>query len=337
MFWIIAYNLIVLNAWLQFLISAFIILIAGSKLAGYGDIIARRTGLGGVWLGSILIAAITSMPELSTSISASIIKSPDIAIGNIFGSNIFNMIIIALSDLAATVHPILSFVSPIHILTAAFGMLLSALGAVFVLARLPFSIFGVGVDSLIILFTYLFGVKLLFEKTKGGISEEAKPGEMSLGQAYLGFIICAIAVIGAGIWLSISGSKLAVLTRLGETFIGSTLVAMSTSLPEVVVSISAASIGAYDIAIGNVLGSNIFNMVIIAASDIAYRGGPILSNISSAHAITALLGLILSSMVVVALFYKSKRTILNIGIDSWLIVLTYLLGLYFLFLRGLKL
>jgi len=96
-----------LNLWLLFLICALIIIFTGTKLTRYGDIIAEKTGLGRVWIGAALIPLATSLPELTSSSGAAWINAPNLAIGNIFGSIMFNLLIIAIADFAHGPGPLL--------------------------------------------------------------------------------------------------------------------------------------------------------------------------------------------------------------------------------------
>jgi cation:H+ antiporter len=86
--------------WVIFVLSAATIVAAGTKLAHYGDKIAELTGLGRLWIGAVLIAGATSLPEVLTDVSAALMNEPDLAIGDLFGSNMANMLILGLIDLA---------------------------------------------------------------------------------------------------------------------------------------------------------------------------------------------------------------------------------------------
>ncbi|MBM7557038.1 sodium:calcium antiporter [Halanaerobacter jeridensis] len=333
-----------LNLWLIFGISALAIIISGTKLSEYGDIIAVKTGVGEALVGGILIAAATSLPELITSSSSALFDAPNIAIGNLFGSNTFNLMILAVADLFHGPGPFLLKVHTRHILSSLLGILLSALALFFMLANyvttFQFSIYNIGLGAIIILITYIFGARLTYYYEKKRDVEEKEEEVLDLGislrKAALGFALSALVIVIAGVALSYSGDKIAAMTALNQTFMGTILVAAATSLPEVVAAISAIRINAYDMAVGNVFGSNIFNMTVIFAADVAYGGGPILSSISLAHGLTALLGLILASIATIGLFYRSEKTFLNIGWDAISIIVIYFFGAYLLFQIGIN-
>ncbi|MFW6273640.1 MAG: sodium:calcium antiporter, partial [Halanaerobium sp.] len=252
--------------WLEFLLMAIIIIITGTYLSRFGDIISDKTGLGHAFIGGVLIAVATSLPELVTSITSAVVNAPDIAVGNVFGSNTFNLAILAFADLLQGKGPLLLQVNYSHVLSGLLGILLSAL-AVFSLIishfmNLNLSIFGIGIDSIILIITYLLGMRLIYRYDKKNPldkeeTREDKNPDYSLNRAVGGFIICVIMILFSGVRLTVSADQIAVLTGIDHSFIGTILVAAATSLPELVATISAVRINAYNMAIGNVFGSNI--------------------------------------------------------------------------------
>ena len=152
--------------WLKFLLCLAIILFSGTKLVRYGDAIAEKTGLGGIWIGLVLLAAISSAPEVVIGVSsAALVGVPDLALGTLFGSCLFNLAILALLDILYHPTPILNKVSLRHIALAGLGILLIAIaaGSIFVSERFPELVLGwVGIPSIIILILYLAGVWGIF-------------------------------------------------------------------------------------------------------------------------------------------------------------------------------
>ncbi|WP_026477270.1 sodium:calcium antiporter [Alkaliphilus transvaalensis] len=335
-----------LGTYLLFLFSALLVVYTGTKLSKYGDIIAAGTSLGHSIVGGVLIAAATSLPEFVTSVSSALIDAPDIAIGNVFGSNIFNLMILALVDVLHTQGRFLVHVKMNHMLAGMFGILLSALGALGILVAQVSGldiVFGwVSLTSILIFGTYAFAsiliiryenkVQALDEMDKTEEPEESVKPDGSLKKAIIGFSLSSAIIIWAGMNLTYSGEAIATHTGLGHTFVGTLLIAATTSLPELVASITAIKIGAYDMAVGSVLGSNIFNMLIITATDVFYYKGSIFSVIDISHGITAMAGIILSSIAVIGLFYRSKRTIFTIGWDSVFILTFYLATVYLIYI-----
>ncbi len=337
-------------AWPAFLGSALLIVVAGTALSRSADVIAEKGRFGRLWVGSVLLAGATSLPEVVTSISAGVMGLPDIAVGNVFGSNVFNLFIIAIADLLEGRGSILRKVSAAHILSAVVGMVLSSLAALAILIRLPGRIGWIGFDTVLIAAVYLSGVRMMARYARRDPEEQAivaidpapawieerqkehaRRATMSLGRAYAVFAMAGAVVTAAGVTLSRAADVLAESTGLGETFVGSTLVAAATSLPEVVATVSAAMAGSFDLAVGNIFGSNLFNMVILIVSDISYRPGPILSAVDPSHATVALFGLIMSGIAVIGLFYRSQRSIGRLGPDSIALVIAYWTSMYLLF------
>ncbi|MGM0410487.1 MAG: sodium:calcium antiporter [Bacillota bacterium] len=338
-----------LNLWLQFIIMAILIIISGTKLSKYGDIISDKTGIGEALIGSILVALATSLPELVTSITSSLVGAPNIAIGNVFGSNTFNLMILAVADLLySTDEPIMLRMRYSNILSGLLGTLLAIIVSFSMLVghltNLSFGFMGVGIDSVVLILTYVLGMRLIFRYDKKNpldqkvVEEEEIIEKIPLKKAIIGFLLSAIVIVFAGIRLSVTGDQIATMTGIDQSFIGSIMVAAATSLPELVATISAISIGAYNMALGNVFGSNIFNMIIVFFADLFYRDGYILASVDFVHVITSMVVLMMSVIAIMGLFYRSKRTVfaLKIGWDSFLIGIIYFLGVYLLFRLGIS-
>jgi cation:H+ antiporter len=332
--------------WLQYLACLAIILFAGTRLARYGDAIGEKTGVSGLWIGLVLLAAITSVPELVTGVSsAALVGIPDLAIGTLLGSCLFNLTLIALLDLLYREGPILSKVRLRHVASAGAGILLIAVAAASILAGeelTGFRLGWVGVPSIIIFLIYLFAVRQMFrfEHRHPPKPEVISPryADVPLKTVYLRFTLAAIAVIGAGIWVAFVGDEIAETTGWGASFVGSLFLAISTSMPELVVTVAALRLGATDMAVADILGSNMFNIAIIFAVDLFYTQGPILSSASDAHLITAALAMLMSLLVIVGLRFRQKRKAFSFL--SWyspVLIGLYILGAYALFTSGIGL
>ena len=331
-----------LNLWLLFLICALIIIFTGTKLTRYGDIIAEKTGLGRVWIGAALIPLATSLPEITSSSGAAWINAPNLAIGNIFGSIMFNLLIIAIADFVHGPGPLLSEVTTGQILTAILGIFLCAIATLSMLLRPSFLFVGVGIDSLILVTLYFLGIIVIFKYSKKNKPEDVlglpkgNYAAYSLLHTNIKFLIAAIIIIFTAIKLAQVTNSLADLTGWGTTFMGTIFLAIVTSLPELVTSLTAIKIKAFDLAVGIVLGANILNMTIPFFSDIFYDGPPILSVVSPQHIISALIAIILTSIAIASIVYKPKKSVFSLGIAAWLIFLVYFLGIFLIFKVGIK-
>ncbi|PXV70076.1 sodium:calcium antiporter [Halanaerobium congolense] len=332
--------------WLEFILMALFIIISGTYLSRFGDIIADKSGLGQAFIGGILIAMATSLPELVTSISSALVGAPDIAVGNAFGSNTFNLVILAFADLLQGKGPLLLRVNYSHILSGLVGVLLSAL-VVFSLILSHFmnfnlNVFGVGLDSIILLLTYLVSVRMIYRydqnnplDAKDEEKENLNP-EYTLNKALLGFAACAVVIVLSGYRLTLTADQISAVTGIDQSFIGSILVAAATSLPELVATISAIRIGAYNMAVGNVFGSNIFNMTVIFFADVFYRQGVLLQDVRIVHILTATVGIVMATIILIGLFYRSRRSFMWMGWDAIAAAVVYFLGVYLLFQLGLN-
>ena len=327
--------------WFKFLLCLVIILFAGTKLARYGDVIARKTGLGGIWIGLVLLAAITSAPELVTGVSsAALVGLPDLAMGTLFGSCMFNLTILALLDILHRRTPVLSEVRLRHIASAGTGILLIAVaaGSIFAGERLSGLALGwVGIPSIIILILYLAGIWGLFrfERSHQSPPLQATPSqyeEVPIRTVWFKFALASALVIGAGIWLSFIGGEIAETYGWSSSFVGSLFLAISSSMPELVVSIAALRLGALDMAVADILGSNMFNIAIIFPVDLLYARAPILSLVSTAHLTTAVAMVVMGLLVIIGLRFRQKRkTFIVISWYGLALIGLYIIGAYALF------
>jgi cation:H+ antiporter len=330
--------------WLKFAACLAIILFSGTKLARYGDAIAEKTGLGRIWVGLILLAAITSMPELVTGVSAAaLVKLPDLAVGNLLGSCLFNLVLLALLDIIHRPEPLLSRASPRHMMSAGAGIVLAGVvaGGIWAGARFPGAILGwVNAPGILPLVFYIVGVWWISRSERnqppqptGVVSSQYE--KLSLRKTYLKFGLATAAVIGAGIWLSFVGNELALTYSWHASFVGSLFIAITTSLPELVVSVAALRLGAIDMAVADILGSNMFNLAIITPVDLAYRQGPVLALVLSAHFVTAVVTIAMSLIVMAGLrFRQGRKTFFFISWPAVALIGLYVFGMRYMFLSG---
>lgn len=326
--------------WLQFIACAGVILISGTYLSKYGDVIAEKTGLGRTWIGVVLMASVTSLPELITGISSvAVYDLPDIAAGNILGACMLNLVMIPVLDALGGSAPISSRVHQGHVLTAGFGILLLGIVTLSTIigADLP-AIGWLGVNSLILIAIYLLAMRTVFAYEKRRIAEfvkemaeEVQYRDISKSKAYVMFAANALLIIGAAIYLPHLGEEIAARTGLGQTFVGSVLIAVSTTLPELVVSVSALMIGAADMAVGNLFGSTVFNLFVLALDDIFYTAGPLLAHVSGNHLVTSVSAIIALSIAIIGLIYRADKKPVFFAWDSLAILAIYVFALSVLY------
>lgn len=320
-----------------FFLCGLVIVVSGVRLSYYGDVIAERSGLGQAWVGVIAMASVTSLPELATGVSAAVIHAPEIALGDIVGSCLFNLLILGVLDLM-TPTPLLNRLRPVHTLSAALGALLLAMLAIAILTagRWP-SLGWVGVTSPILFGGYLLSVRALylFERTHDQVADDnvlaGKYAHLSLRGAIVRYLGVAAVLVTAAANLPSLAVRFAALTGLDQGFVGTAFVALSTSLPEVVVSVAAVRLGAWDMAAANILGSNLFNVAILAIDDVAFVGGPLLASVSPGHAVTALGAVMMSVVVIAGLVVRPKPIAGRLTLPLLALLLTYLVTTWLAF------
>jgi cation:H+ antiporter len=330
-----------LSVWLKFGGCVGLIGLAGARLSRYGDIIAEKTGMSGSWIGLVLLATATSLPELITGISSvTVAQAPDITIGDVLGSCVFNLSILFVVDFLHRGESIYRRARQGHVLSAGYGILLIGFVGVNLQINgevaLP-QLGSVGLYTPIILLLYFIAMRSIFLYERAQLSEFVEEvsdryPDTSLRRALLGYVSLGGVVVAAGVMMPFLATELA--TRMGwsNTFVGTLLVAAATSLPELSVTIGALRLGAVDMAIANLLGSNLFDIVIIAIDDVFFLPGPILSHVAPVHGVSALSAVIMSSLAIVGLFGRTgTRVFGTVGWVSWGLFAVYLLnamGLY---------
>ncbi|MDA8083312.1 MAG: hypothetical protein M0024_06615 [Nitrospiraceae bacterium] len=326
--------------WLGFIACTALIVYSGTRLSRYGDVIAEKTGLGRAWIGAVLMASVTSLPELVTGIgSVTYAGAPDIAAGDVLGSCVFNMLILAFLDAIYRPMPISAKAHQGHVLSAGFGILLLSITAAGIFVNDGFFSLGwIGSYSVFFILVYLVAMRLVYfyEKKQLAafiqeIAADMKYNDITTRTAFLRYAMNAAAVILAAILLPYIGTGIAESTGLGQTFVGTFFIAVSTSLPEVVVSVAAVRIDAVDLAIGNLFGSNIFNVFILAIDDIFYTQGPLLSSVKNAHILSAIFAIAMTAIAVIGLTYRAEKKKLFLAWDSITIVLIYIVNLILLY------
>jgi cation:H+ antiporter len=329
--------------WIQFSATALVIVFAGVRLARYGDVLGEKTGLGRSWVGVVLLAATTSLPELFTGFGATALADlPDIAVGDVLGSCMFNLLILSFMD-AVQPEPLSTRAHQGHALSIGFGLLVIGIAGLGLLgsSRLP-ALGWIGLYTPALIAVYFVSMRLIFTHERHRrmretreVAEELQYGGVPLRTAVLHYAIAAVLVVGAALWLPRLGAELARQTGLGEAFVGSLFIAITTSMPEIVVSLAAVRIGAIDLGIGNVLGSNLFNLLILGLDDLFYRQGPLLTAADASHGVTVLAVVTMNALFLIGLTYRVMTKRFAVSWDTGAMAAVYVtaVGLAYL-LRG---
>lgn len=326
--------------WLEFALCAALIGYAGVCLIRYGEALADLTGLSRNWIGMILVATVTSLPELVTGLSAvTISQAPDIAAGDVLGSCIVNLTILAMMDVLYRKSPLFTVVNRDHVLPASLSaLLLMATAVILILSSqgaMP-HLGHVSVGSFVLVALYAVAMMLLYRvEQRHRPAATATTSTMPLKKALIGYGISAVVIVISGIWLPFIGIELATLMGWSNSFVGTLLVALATSIPELATTLAALRMGALDMAIGNLLGSNLFDVLILALDDMAYLPGPLYEHISAHHWVSALTGTLMSAVVMLALIHRPTSRVGHVCSWACLSLLAmYVLNAGYQFLEG---
>jgi len=341
-----------------FAISAVAVFATSRWLVSATGTIGDYTGLSRGFLGAVMLATATSLPEIFTGVSAvTLTDSPDLAVGIVFGSNLFNLLIIGVMELTLLGPSLLSSLSkPTKLSMILSGLLI--LAAIVLLASLQseieYSPFTKSVATSILIVMYASFLWLLH---RAEVSEHfSQPGELAakvsdhspqtdepakaraaLARAIGIYSLSTLLIALASIGLSIAGENIGILTGLSASFVGSLLIALSTSLPEVATSFAALRIGSPDMAVSNMTGSNLFNTgIVLFTSDVAYQASQnkyLLSSVSRSHLITAAVSLTMTAIVAIGAYIgpSGRKRYGTLTVGSVALILLFLVAQYWLF------
>jgi cation:H+ antiporter len=246
-----------------------------------------------------------------------VVGDVNLAAGGVIGSCLFNLVLIAMLDLASGTTPLLKRAHISQVLSAGLGcvLLTSVMVSLYVTDALPIPTLGwIGLPSVLILTTYLLSVRMIsfFEKRRAQevLEQQAvvyQYAAISLTRAVIVFVLAAAAMAGLGLWLAYLGEQITIITGLGASFVGVIFLAMATSLPEVVASFAALRMGAVDLAVSNIFGSNIFNIAALAIYDLVYLKGNMWAEMAPIHGFTAVASALMTALAIVGLIYEAER------------------------------
>jgi len=336
-------NLPPVITWILFCVSVLLVLYGGVRLTRSGDMIAEKTGIDKAWIGLVIISFATTLPELVTSISSiCLVKEPNLAAGNCFGSMAFNLLLFTFMDLFGNRRLARGEVNR--------GLLLSGGLFLFLLLVIQFSMFSlrfnwlphlsigqVDISSYFIIFVYFLATRLIFTYGRKDVSfsepivDELSYADYTLRRSLLLYLMAAFCVLVGGVLLAKTANRIAIETGIGQTFIGSTVVGMTTSLPEMVVAFTAVRLGALEMVLGNVLGANLFNLIIVALCDMLYPQSVFLTAIDLNHSVTIILVILMTTVVLLGHFFPPRRKVLSLGWDSLSLFFLYGVGVTLLY------
>jgi cation:H+ antiporter len=340
------------SLWINFAVfaaSALAVWIAGTRVARYADTIATKTGIGHVAIGMMLLGGVTSLPEVAISIFSALADNPTLAVNNLLGGVAMQRALLAGVDGFIGREALTVIVaSPAVLLQAALGtFILIVVAAAVSIGDMP--VFGIGAWSWAILALYLLSIWTIAQskgrqpwipqgaqahgrdRPDARANPSEKQGGGSLRSVIAKSVGAAAVILAAGFLLSRTADAIAVQTGLGVSFVGAVLLAVSTSLPELSTVISSVRLRQYEMAISDILGTNLFNVALIFLVDAMYRDGPVLNEVSRFSLVASLLGALLTTIYLIGLVERRNRTIGRMGIDSLATLLVYFAGLFVLY------
>ena len=317
--------------YLIYLALAIAVVLLSIKASVYVDLLDKNTKLSGAFIGGVLLSAVTSLPELLTSLSSTVwLKNPGLSLGNILGSNLFNMTIIAMLIILWTSNFKKSNISKSHSYTAWVTLAIYVAVALNMLNIVNFEVVTISITSIIILVLYTLGVKTMSNDDSGTADEfkdeTAVTISLSLKQIIIRFILVSIGLVISSILITYVTDIIAARLNLGASLAGALLLGIATSLPELTSCVSLVKIGNFNVSVGNIVGSNLFNFLIIFISDVLFIGGTVYDFAESQTRNLVIFGIISTILMLTVLKIKDKvKNKYILYIPSIGIIVSYLL------------
>ena len=303
--------------YLVYLALAIAVVLLAVRLSYYVDVLDRKTNLSGAFIGGVMLAAVTSLPELFTALTAVIaIDRPQLVQGDIFGSNVFNLCVIGVLILFTYQNYRRSSLSKTHKSTIIYSLIMYALAFIGMLKPMELSLGVLNVNLMSILILVVYGINVLFMKNDESAENENEDNcHLSVIQVVIRFILYSVSLVCVSILLTHVTDQVAEELNLGATAAGAIFLGIATSLPELSASINLVRMKNYNASFGNIVGSNLFNFTILCFADLVYSKGSIF--ISEPQALN-LLGFGAFSSLLAYLLIRFKKS-------KWLVILSCIL------------
>lgn len=259
--------------YLAYLIVAAGVVWFSVKASDYVDLLDKKTSLSGAFIGGIMLSAVTSLPELFTSISATVlIGEPGLCLGNVLGSDLFNMAMLSFFLLMFTRTFGKASLSASHRVVTLFVFACYVLLILDWLDILNIHILSVSLTSVCIVILYVLSVRYMSAEDGTEEEEEADTSPLTVKQVAIRFVAVSIGIVALSIIITYITDAISIRLNLGQGMAGALFLGIATSLPEAASTVTLLRMGNVDIAFGNIVGSNIFNFIIMAVVDILYHG-----------------------------------------------------------------
>lgn len=333
-----------------FLASAIGVWFSATKLTLYVDTVSHRTKIGQAFAGLLFLGFSTSLPEIVTTVTAASEGNAELAGSNLLGGVSLQFVVLALVEAFAKRREALTSVAPKAILMLQGVVLILMLSLVIMAISLgeTFSVGNVGAWTLTLVVVYIITLRIVYlyetapawvpndknqESVVENIQREEKLKDLSNINLYVRILLSALVILFSGYLVTRAAEAMVEVTGLGSHVIGATLLALTTSLPEVTTSWSALRLGAYTMAISNILGTNAIEVALFFPADLAYRKGPILTGLHGSSIFLASLGIIITALYLWGLLERKDRTVFGMGFDSFAVTIVYFIGVIILGLQ----
>lgn len=325
-------------------VCAAVIAVCGVLMAGVADRLADRTGWGEALMGGLFLAAATSLPDFAATLTAAIDRHAELAMSNVMGSMAVNLAFLGIGDLvyrkANLEH---AAASSANLIQAALLITLLVIPLIAMVTP-AYDVWGIHPATPLLLAAYILGysavrdahVRPMWTPRRTAQTIEDEPDEGGTAQGGRGlarlwteFTLLAAAMAAAGWALMKAGETIAAQTALSETAVGGLLTALATSLPELVTTIAAIRLGALTLAVGGILGTNCFNMTVIAAADIVYPHASIYHAVTPLQILWGLVTILMTAVLLLGFIYRERYGIARIGLESFLMLAIYAAAVVF--------
>ncbi len=329
-----------------FVVSALVIGIFGTMMTRTADILADVTGMGEALMGAIFLGGSTSLPGITTSVTAAAGGHAELAISNAIGGIAAQTVFLAIADIAyRKVNLEHAAASVANLLQGALLTVLLAL-TILAMAGPQLTFWAIHPVSVLIIVAYILGLRLVShaetdwmwrpKRTRETLVDEPTHVDVTRSQIlllWLKFALLGIIVAFAGYIVAKTGIAISGQAGISETVVGAMFTAIATSLPELVTSVAAVRQGALTLAVGGVIGGNCFDVLFVAFSDMAYRMGSVYEALSNRQLFIIALTILLVGVLLLGLLRREKHGIANIGFESFLIIVLYVVALTYLFMH----
>ena len=312
--------------YIAYFILALIVITFSIKVAGYVDLIDKKTNISGVLIGGALLAAVTSLPEFFTSLSATVmLGNSELVLGNILGSNIFNFFVLGIIIIFFTKGFIKEQISKNHTYTLSFVFAITLILFIPLYFTSDASIFNISIVSIVTLIFYFRALKFMAQG-EGESEDKQDTSNLTIKQVITRFTLSSVGLVIASILITNVTDIISEKLNLSASLSGALFLGIATSLPEVTSCIALAKKSKFNLVVGNLIGSNIFNLFIIAIMDVLYIGNSIYFS-DKIQTKLLLVFVFLATIIVEAIFFFKRRKsenkfiylILSVGI-----IITYI-------------